>query len=293
MGVTNVIGASAESQVDWRKFDVLARDGGKLARRGHATVVNDFEGGLGGFAPHFHFDSVTNPPTLTNRFPFSGNTALALTTTEEPANKAAEFRSAMSYCRGGFLPGTAGLNSLSAQFALRGSGSMTAKEYPIESAWFGMDSQNPEGTSRIFGMALLRPIPGDPNWLAWYLRRGKTSSGPTGTFYADQFVKVPGSERLFMGLNENKPNYFYTRLTVDKNALYSGSANYYQELQLGRRVFDLEGLTPTPYDLVLDVGSWDHFSSGDNIGCGITAVAGKRARMNVDMVVQTVGDVRA
>jgi hypothetical protein len=279
-------GGSSGPLIDLRKFDSPAS---QIVQAGVVTDYDTFGEGLSGFAPHFHNDTVTCPPSTTGRFPYVGAGALMLSTTEEPAARGTEFRAASAYKRLGWVPGSRGIVQLRTMFSLSGTASMTTFDYPFESAWMGLDFQAPDDTARAFGMVALRADPTNNGIPAWFLRTGRTST--TGGWRTPDYVKIPGTEGWFSGFNEGKRGYQLARLAVNTEAIFTGG-DYYLEFQWADRLANLRGLAPgVPWDLLLNAGSDDHFRNGANKGYGIAAKPDKKARMLIGASMTTVGDV--
>ncbi|MBS3177763.1 MULTISPECIES: hypothetical protein [unclassified Pseudoclavibacter] len=266
--------------MDPRKFDVTS---GVLRKRGTVVGHSTFENGTDGWVDHFHYADAATVISRTRRHPFHGSKALLVSPSELPYSQATRYHGASAYKRVGW-PKEVGPQSLSGWFAIRaGSGAnlLTERKYPFSQMWIGMDSQLPDGTSRAFGTVSLRDN-GDGS-CSWWLKGGKRGTGSTAETRPD--IEIAGTRMWFTGLNENKANAFYTRLTTNPASMFAGG-DYYLEFQVNGKVFDLRGLTGIPYDLLLNNGSHDMFTGGNNIGMGIA-----RSSVNQEQnVVQLLAD---
>lgn len=259
------LGGSGSSQLlDPRDWDVKT---GRLRKRGTVLGFDTFDVGYGGWANHFHYATANTLLSRTGTHPYAGRSALLVSPSELPLTQAEKWQGASAYKRGGF-PNKLGVQSLSGMFAVRGGRGqdlLTQRLYPFSNWWIGMDTQLPDASARFFGTVMLKDQ-GDGT-LAWYMKGGRQSSAAGSSYRAD--VKIPGSDMWFTGLNENKVNYCYVRLTVDLAAAAAG-VGYYLELQVANRVFDLRAAnSAVPYDLLLNNGSHDMFTGGNNAGMGI------------------------
>lgn len=265
---------------------------GLLRARGTVLGTSDFNDSYEGWANHFHYATASTVLSRTEMYPYSGSHCLLISPSELPANQATEYAGAGAYKRLGF-PKKLGVQSLSAQIAIRGgrgAGLLTDRKYPFKDVSLSMDSMLPDASNRFFGAVYLKDV-GD-GICAWFVKGGHTNTSPNFQYKAD--VRIPGSEMWFTGLNEWKGNYAYVRLTVDLAAAAAGTG-YYVELQVGSRTFDLRRLTGVPYDLLLNNGSLDMFTAGNNFGFGIsrseTNPTFNQVQLLVDNVLMTTDDL--
>ncbi|WP_160071889.1 hypothetical protein [Pseudoclavibacter sp. 8L] len=268
--------------MDPRRFDQTS---GVLKKRGTVLAHSTFETGTDGWVNHFHYADAATVISRTRRHPFHGSRALLISASELPYNQASRYHGASAYKRLGW-PKEVGPQSLSGWFAIRagtGTSLLTERKYPFSQMWLGMDSQLPDGTSRAFGTVSLRDN-GDGT-CSWWLKGGKRGTGANAETRPD--VETSGTRVWFTGLNENKANGFYPRLTTNRAAMFAGG-DYYLEFQVNGKAFDLRGLTGIPYDLLLNNGSHDMFTGGNNMGMGMGIA---RSSLNQDQnVVQLLAD---
>lgn len=156
----------------------------------------------------------------------------------------------------------------------------TSGRYQSVSGWFGLGIGNFDGSWGEFGLLIdtnrvdntgrnffrllcnIRPYPDASRW-----QIAKDSNSANN-------VNIPNTTGIWHGDNDNKTNFGYVRLTIDR--LANSGAGGYHEAQIGPRVFSLTGLgggsAPEPLQ---DSGTnISRFNGGDNIGLTVSRNTG-------------------
>lgn len=123
-----------------------------------------------------------------------------------------------------------------------------------------IDTQEVDNSQRSF-FKLQCEIKASPDFNRWRIR------GDGGDL---DWKVVPNTEHVWMGDNDNKQNFGYVRLSIDKHA--NGGLGGYKECQIGRQTFDLSGLgggssLEAPQ---ADSNNITQFNDGFNIGLGLS-----------------------
>lgn len=244
----------------------------RIQKYGPLLFDDNFNGHTCGWADHAGYDWAQSQVGLTTRYPLHGTHSLTLQPSDGASGTATNHNGVGSYRRLA-TPNPDGVMTLKVWFAISGHGDKNEKKFPFGDVWFGVDHQTQSNGTRIFAQVQLRDE-GDGN-VAWYLRTGKAGSGSTQPWRDPQVFKIPGSENQFMGMNEGKVNIIPASLTLNYGSLIAGG-HFFEEFQVGDWMANLKPLgAPTPYDLLLNNGSWDTFTSGLNAGFG-----GSRSTIN-------------
>lgn len=235
-------------------------------KRDGALVIyrSDFDAGFDNWTDHWDGYRPWPVVSLSSRAAHVGNRSLMLSTGEHASPVAGDVSSTAATFKRMAIYQDWRFHSFSAYLAL-GSGGYSA-------AWstfsLFIDTQEYDNSQRSFYKVQAEVRPG-PDYSRFQIRG---DGGET------DFRLVPGSEKKWIGDNDNKQGFGYIRLTIDKEA--NGGLGGYHELQVNKSTFDLTTLgAGSSIETPQDDGSTNitQFNGGWNIGLGLsrnTAQAG-------------------
>lgn len=238
MGLFDPIATKPVERPKGTEHDILQDEGGLLASRGRVLSFSDFETGYDGWAELFSATLQRQPISLSTQIAAAhGDTSLKLSTAEKPYVSATDSTggadadstlTASAYKRMSSYR-EAGLISISCYFAWMAGG--TNPSQPVtRTIGIGMDMQKQDNSSRSFPRLFYK---------SYFAADGSGTSrlevqGNSAT------VVIPNTTNYGPGMNENKGNWCYLRLTFDRDA--NGGLGGYYEAQINSHVIDLRSM---------------------------------------------------
>lgn len=237
--------------------------------------VSDFDSGFDNWTDHWDGYRPWPPVSLTHRAAPFGGRSLMLSTSEEThvagsvGNATSTFRRTTRPMLDDDATDEMRFMSFSALLSL-GIGGFSGT---WESFGLMIDTNRYDNTvnGRNFFKLTCQYRP-DPEWTRWQIATPTEANAALRT-------TVPSSTALWHGDNDNKHNFGYVRLTIDRDA--NGGLGGYHEAQVGPHVLDLstilvDGSRPTALEPLQDSGGThiSRFNGGDNAGFLLTRSSG-------------------
>lgn len=237
----------------------------RAGKKDRVLYLSDFDRGFDNWTDHWDAFRPLPPLSLTNHAAHLGARSLMLSTSEGAyvtgsiANGNNAFRR-MTRTRGESpaYPDQDRFASVSAYLGLGiGGYSSSWGEFALF-----IDTNAYDNSQRSFFRLLCNARP-SPDWTRWQIAATSSTA-----------VTIPDSEHIWHGDNDNKTNFGYVRLTIDR-AANSGLGGYH-EAQIGPHLFDLTGLGggSAPEPSQSEGQGIQEFNGGDNIGFGISRNSG-------------------